>query len=268
VADVGWRISILALLTSLACASDEPARAALPAALTATWSVPADDRGALCADLTDTRVCWSASEGANDGCANGTCVAARTVPNVAPGSALGWRCVGQGPARKCAPRQRGVGPFVCKGERCVQRHPRFPDDGEWTCDDVGGAAVCTGGDRPAGVPETIADNAWICGGRRRGGRLDDKDDRICVDFAPDFPDGVARGWRCRYAMEAGLSRICERDANAHAMGDRCDTKNPCLDGLHCIANRCLPERPSPSCAFDRDCEEGACRFGTCRKESP
>ena len=154
-------------------------------------------------------------------------------------------------------------PFVCAGDRCVQRYPRLPDDGEWTCSDMGGAAVCSGGDAPAGIPVNLSDHAWKCGQRRRADRGKADDERVCVDLAPDFPDGTARGWRCHYAADEGVRRVCDRDATVHVIGDACDPKAPCLDGLRCIGGRCTPEPPSPSCVIDGDCESGACRFGSC-----
>jgi hypothetical protein len=165
-------------------------------------------------------------------------------------------------------------PFACDTNQCVQRHPRLPDDGEWSCNDMGGVVVCVGGDAPAGLPKNVRDPAWICGLRRVAGAMP-TGERVCVDFASDFPsasvfagaDGGPRGWRCRYASEHGLLRICQRDASAHQIGDACDGGHPCLDGSLCEASRCVPDRPAPSCAFDRDCASGACRFGTCLSES-
>jgi hypothetical protein len=153
--------------------------------------------------------------------------------------------------------------FVCTGDRCQQRHPRFPDDGEWTCSDSGGAAVCSGGDRPAGVPFNLSDPTWICGARGKPGTEPADRERVCVDLAPDFPDGSARGWRCHYAAEEGGARVCDRDATAHVIGDACDARAPCLDGLRCVAGRCTPDPPAPSCILDGDCDDGVCRFGSC-----
>jgi hypothetical protein len=152
-------------------------------------------------------------------------------------------------------------PFACSGDRCVQRYPRFPDDGEWTCSDMGGVAVCSGGDFPAGIPFNLSDPAWICGERHRGAAA--HAERVCVDLAPDFPNGAARGWRCHYATDDGPARLCDRDANAHVIGDACDARAPCLDGFRCTAGLCTPESPSPSCVLDGDCEMGVCRFGSC-----
>jgi len=230
------------------------------------WPAPTDDRTASCADLTERRVCWGEADTTDARMSADIWVAERPVPS-RPTSPLGWRCTGAGRYRSCIERQHGVGPFVCRGEPCVQLHPRFPDDGEWTCSDIGGAVVCTGGDPPAGVPENIIEAGWICGHRHRETQSAGTGERVCVDFAPDFPKGSARGWRCRYAVEQRVSRVCEREARSFAIGDACDGAHPCLDGLRCVDRTCVPERPDPSCAFDADCPQGVCRFGTCRKES-
>jgi hypothetical protein len=163
-----------------------------------------------------------------------------------------------------------LGRFVCEGSHCIERQPRLPDDGEWSCNDVGGIAVCVGGDPPAGIPKNIRDPAFICGPRRARNAAP-SGERVCVDLAPSFPsarafsggDGSARGWSCRYTSGHGVTRVCDRDSSAHQIGDRCDNGHPCLDGLSCRASRCTLARSTPSCAFDRDCSSGACRFGTC-----
>jgi hypothetical protein len=214
------------------------------------------DKTDSCADLTELRVCWDA---ARKSCSEGICVSPLPVPNRAP-SALGWRCTGGGRGRTCVDRRRGVGAFTREGALWVQRHPRMPDDGEWSCSEMGGAVVCAGGDAPAGVPINVADAAWFCGPRRGAGGA-----RVCVDLAPDFPDGVARSWRCGYASDRGGARTCERDPHAHQVGDACSSSAPCLDGVRCVEGRCVPDRPEPSCAFDRDCESGVCRLGSCRE---
>jgi hypothetical protein len=169
--------------------------------------------------------------------------------------------------------ERWAAPFACDGNQCIQRHPRLPDDGEWSCSDVGGVAICVGGDPAAGIPKNVRDPAFICG-LRRVGQASPNGERVCVDFSPEFPgrgvfegaDGSARGWRCRYTSEQGPVRVCQRDPSAHQIGDPCDAGHPCLDGLICAASRCTAERSVPSCAFDRDCASRACRFGTCRAD--
>jgi hypothetical protein len=91
---------------------------------------------------------------------------------------------------------------------------------------------------------------------------------VCVDFAPDFPDGLAAGWRCGYEEDAGIRRNCVRDPAAHQLGDWCEPNNPCSDGSRCVASICVPEKPAPSCAVDGDCPSKACRFGTCFGAAP
>ena len=253
----GWRnLCRAALGILLACSSDRTS-SRQHARLSS-----ANDRTESCSDLTDARICWDAHR---THCPDGICVTARPVPDGPAPSLLGWRCSGRANARTCVDRQKGVGAFVRDGELWVERHPRLPDDGEWTCGDMGGAAVCSGGDAPAGVAVNVADPGWICGTRMRPENPPGPAARVCVDFAPDFPDGKARGWRCRYATEKGLARVCQRDSRSHELGDPCDGKTPCLDGLRCVEQHCVPEKPDPACAFDRDCESGVCRFGSCRE---
>ena len=249
--------ALLILVALAACACTQ--RSAPHPSAERSWPVPADDRGEMCTDLSDLRVCWTTGDGVR--------VAPRPVPPIPPSSPLGWRCTGSGSARTCTGRARDVGAFTCTSGHCVEPHPRLPDDGEWSCADMAGAAVCAGGEPAAGIPKAVRDAAWICG-PERGPKSARDASRICVDLAPDFPDGVARGWRCSYTGEPGTQRVCEGDPNAHEIGDACDAGRPCLDGLSCTASRCLPHRPAPSCAFDRDCDDHRCRFGTCQAEAP
>jgi hypothetical protein len=154
--------------------------------------------------------------------------------------------------------------FVCNSVRCVQAYPRFPDDGEWTCHDMAGIAVCSGGDPPAGVPFNPSDPAWVCGQRRTARAARTDGERVCVNLAPDFPDGTARGWRCHYKTDDDVRRICERADTVGIMGVPCGQRvGACIDGLRCVGGRCQPDPPSPSCILDSDCDEGACRFGSC-----
>ena len=170
----------------------------------------------------------------------------------------------RGPSSDAAP---GTAPFVCDGERCVQRYPRFPDDGEWTCSDTAGVAVCSGGDAPAGTPLNVADPSWTCGWRSAGSGKPGNRERVCVNFAAEFPHRVARGWRCHYIAAPALARVCERDTTAHVIGGPCDKRNPCLDGLRCVTGRCTAQLPPPSCVIDADCDKGTCRFGSCWSDS-
>jgi hypothetical protein len=229
------------------------------------WPAAAKDPTEACADLTNLRICWSSVD---DGGPSTIHKVDRTLPNARPASPLGWRCSGVGAARTCVDRQRGVGAFAQNGERWLQRHPRLPDDGEWSCGEMGGAVVCSGGATAAGVAAKGSDPAWFCGKRWNGMSSAETIERVCVDFAPDFPDGSAIGWRCRYEQEQGLARVCQRNPSAHVLGDACDAGRPCLDGVRCVERKCVPERPAPSCVIDADCESTACRLGTCREPSP
>jgi hypothetical protein len=210
------------------------------------WPLPAADVGDGCADVSDRRVCW-------DGRGEATSVARETPPFPAP-SPLGFLCTGQGQARTCEPRD-AAGAFVCEGSACTQKHPRQPDEGEWQCADDSGVTVCAGGEPPSGVPPASPAPGWICGARRGS--------RVCVDLSPDFPDGSATGFRCRWSYEAGVTRICARDPGAHVVGDACDAGHPCVAGARCAGGRCVPPRPAPACWLDAHCSEGSCRFGSC-----
>ena len=184
--------------------------------------------GADCANVETLRVCWNAG-----------------VPRVVgPATA-------RGPARAPA--------FTCNGTHCEQRHPRMPDTGEWQCSDSAGATICRGGERAAGVAPAPADPAWRCGARRGG----PPGERVCVDLSPDFPDGRARGWRCHTLYEGPVRRSCDRDADAHTLGDTCERARPCVDGSRCVDGVCVPEPPAPACWLETDCGGGRCRFGSC-----
>ena len=212
--------------------------------------------GADCADVETLRICW------DDGRPR---VVSRPVPaNIAPPSPMGWRCVGGGAARVCTSRAAAAPAFVCAGDRCEQRHPRMPDDGEWQCSDSAGATVCAGGERAAGVAPAPApaDAGWFCGARRGS----EAGARVCVDLSPDFPDGRARAWRCRTLYDGPTRRVCQRDDGAHTLAEACDALRPCVDGSRCAEGWCVPERPAPACWLETDCRGGRCRFGSCLRE--
>jgi hypothetical protein len=143
----------------------------------------------------------------------------------------------------------------------------MPDDGEWTCADRAGATLCVGGDRAAGVAAAPPDPRWRCGARRSGGR-DALGGRVCLDLAPDFPDGRLTGWRCRTIHDPPVRRACERDAAARTLADGCDAARPCIDGSRCQAGRCVPLAAAPDCWLDGDCPRGHCRLGSCAEASP
>lgn len=223
---------------------------------------PAPDSSDACADVgPDLRVCWGPTDGPK--CSQSICVLARPIPD-SPASPLGFRCTSAGRARRCHDRALDAPPFRCDGGVCTQRHPRMPDDGEWECAAVAGAVVCRGGEAPAGVPKGAVDPGFFCGARTT--RHAASPERICVDFSPDFPEGRAEKTRCSFAAEGGSTRRCEADPGAHSLGDVCDAQHPCIDGARCIAGRCVPVRPEPSCWLPADCDHGTCRFGTCTED--
>jgi hypothetical protein len=172
--------------------------------------------------------------------------------------ASGWRCAGQGASRRCDSRSAHSGPFQCDGERCVQHHARAPDRGEWECVDMHGIVYCRSHGSAAGIEPGPTDPAYLCGSRR-GGRADE---RICVDLAPDAPDGDA--WSCAVRYQSGRAeRVC-RQSDQKRVGDACKVAHDCPEGTTCASLRCLPARPEPACWFDTDCADGArCRFGSC-----
>jgi hypothetical protein len=172
-----------------------------------------------------------------------------------------WRCglliVLLGCARQ-EPPAPWTPPFSCWRGECAQTHARLPDDGEWECVDMAGAAVCRGGDPPAGVVPGPPDGRWTCGVRAGAA------ERICVDLRGDFPEGRAQGWRCHYQHPTRPVRRCRPDPAAHQLGDPCAPRQPCVDGATCVQGRCVAPPPTPSCWLDTDCAGGACRFGSCR----
>jgi len=137
----------------------------------------------------------------------------------------------------------------------------MPDTGEWQCMDSAGATICMGGERAAGVAPAAADPRWFCGVRRGESAT-----RICVDLSPDFPDGHARGWRCRTLYDGPARRACDRAPDAHTLAETCDARHPCVDGSRCADGWCVPERPAPACWRQEDCPGGRCRFGSCLME--
>jgi hypothetical protein len=128
-------------------------------------------------------------------------------------------------------------PFVCTGDICTQRHVRLPDDGEWRCAERDGVVWCAGGEPAAGVVSASAARGYRCG-ERRGSKVRE---RVCVDAAPDYPEGGAARFRCRFEQEQGVVRSC--------------TRAPATP-------RPLPENARPNCWLDADCP-GRCERGSC-----
>jgi hypothetical protein len=139
----------------------------------------------------------------------------------------------------------------------------MPNDGEWECADLAGVVVCHGGERAAGVAPGASDPGFVCGARSHGSK-----ERVCVDTSPDFPTGTPRAERCAFEPHDGVVRICERNTSAHGITDACSPAKPCVSGLSCVAARCVPRKPAPSCLLDKDCDHGACRFGSCMDGAP
>jgi hypothetical protein len=277
-----YRVALGCALSLAACNDDRSARTlSLPSASSSQRAAPAGvaaitrDPGEICSDIGSIRACWGGE------CGRAGCLVARTVPEPAAFSALGWRCTGTGENRRCFDRVSRAGRFECRENTCIQRHPRLPDDGEWLCADSAGAVVCAGGEPAAGVAPARADAGWFCGTRSgtrpvasTGTRTQPTaaapiaGPRVCVDLDPDFPDGSAKPWRCRYSYEHGVQRICERQGAEAKIGDACDAERPCVDGSHCSAGRCIVARPGPDCWLDTDCKSSACRFGSCTRSDP
>jgi hypothetical protein len=246
-------------LALIACRGT-PVGDVVPVSLTRPVPAPVVDRPGACADVGTSRVCWDE--------AGAAALVERTAPRVAATTAMGWRCAWPGPTRHCVDRAASAPAFACDGPRCTQRHARLPDDGEWTCVDAAGVVVCVGGARAAGIVAGPPEGGWICGERSARAR-DELGARVCVELSPDFPDGHPAGWRCHVDNGPAPTRVCERPRAGRVeatLADGCAPARPCVDGATCVAGRCVPARPAPSCWLDTDCATGACRFGTCRAE--
>ncbi len=157
--------------------------------------------------------------------------------------------------------------FTCDGKRCTQPYPRVPDDGEWTCADAAGTAICVGGERAAGVAPSPSGRGWACG-PRRGQHRDALGSKICIDPHPDSPDGRMTGWRCWFVHEPPMRRVCERDDAAPTLADGCDARRGCVDGSRCVGGSCQLFPEPPECWLDRDCDGRRCRLGHCDEAAP
>lgn len=211
-----------------------------------------DDRGSLCSDIGNERVCFRD---------DGPVIVPRTLPD-GPAPPNGWRCGGPGPARAervCEDRSRNASPFVCGTQRCLQVRPRMPDDGEWECVEISGVVFCHSRGEAAGMEAGPLDLGWLCGPRRGSA----SGERICIDLDADRPN-LSSSQRCRYEQQFGaVQRICV-PAEGALVGGACEPTVACPDGSRCSAGRCLPARPEPACWLDGDCGERArCVFGSC-----
>jgi hypothetical protein len=155
------------------------------------------------------------------------------------GAALAFGCAAEEPPRRSPPPRRVVeaSPFVCTGDTCKQRHVRLPDDGEWRCAERDGVVWCAGGEPAAGVVSTSSARGYRCGARRGS----PSGERVCVDAAPDYPDGGPSAFRCSFEQERGMVRACRRAAGT--------LRPPRVGAL-------------PNCWIDADCP-GRCERGTC-----
>lgn len=245
-----WWLGWLTMLTHAACDPPRP-----PAAQAARVASPAPgDRGELCLDLGAIRACWGGD------CGEQGCVVPRPLPlGLEP--SRGYRCVGQRATRTCGSRADHAGTFRCDAQRCVQRHPRAPDNGEWECVDAAGATHCRKVAEAAGVEPGPLDPGFVCGFRQR--RQDGE--RVCVDFAPDLP--AAGRFACSSRYLGGAREWECHPANEPRLGDRCQDRSGCPAGAQCSAGHCLPAFPRPDCWLDSDCAQGRCRFGSCRGDA-
>jgi hypothetical protein len=140
------------------------------------------------------------------------------------------------------PRPVEASEFSCEAGRCVQRHVRLPDDGEWRCAEEDGVAWCAGGEPAAGVVKAPVDRGFTCGWRRGP-----QPERVCVDEAPDHPGGQRGRYRCRFLQERGMKRECVEES---------------------VPVRAVVARGAPDCWLDRDCVPGTCDRGRCTRGSP
>jgi hypothetical protein len=215
--------------------------------------VPAPhDVGTECLDVGDVRACFS--EGA-PGSSGGVVPVPR--PQAPRGAERGFRCFGAGLERACVERGLAADAFVCDEARCVQRHPRLPDDGEWECADLDGVVICRGGEPAAGTVAGPPDVGWVCGARRG-----EPAERICLDFSPERPR--FEPWSCRFDYAPGAPlRSCTR-GGAGPLWRPCGAG--CPFGSVCAAGRCLPQAPHPDCWSSKDCAAGSlCAYGSCRR---
>jgi hypothetical protein len=149
-----------------------------------------------------------------------------------------FACARREPSKREPPPRLPVeaSPFVCAGATCVQRHVRLPDDGEWRCAERDGVVWCAGGEPAAGVVTLTSSRGYRCGERRGAVR-----ERVCVDAAPDYPDGGPGAFRCKFEQERGVVRTCTRGPGT---------------------SRREPVATEPNCWIDADCA-GRCERGSC-----
>jgi hypothetical protein len=150
--------------------------------------------------------------------------------------------------------------FECVAEICSQLYPRLPDTGEWRCADAGGVVWCAGGEPAAAVVPGPADPAYRCGTRFGSAR-----ERVCLDEHPDYPAAGAAHYRCSFAQERGVTRVCKREAPGPAQPLSARALPACWLDKDCPAGAC--DRGTCRCSNDGQCERGACRLGVCSEGS-
>lgn len=267
------RVVLGALVLVLACvaAAVIASGGTHPTVAVAPIRTSTEDPSELCVDLLDVRACWGS--GLNGlACAGGVCVSSRVTPSGAAPEG-GWRCAGHGAERVCRPRRRNASPFVCDARgTCIQHEPRLPGDGEWECIEADGVTQCHATAKPSGVVPGADDLGWTCGRRtiapgapdEAGKPLPAGGENVCVDFSPDRPDGDVLGWKCLlqfFPYASVAAQVCTR-SKTPMVGDACT--DTCPKDASCVAGRCVPPKPSPTCWLDGDCGAGKhCRWGTC-----
>jgi hypothetical protein len=162
-------------------------------------------------------------------------------------------------ARISAPAPAGL--FECVGEVCSQAYPRLPDTGEWRCADTGGVVWCAGGEPAAGVVPGPADPGYRCGARFGKSASE----RVCIDRHPDYPAAGAAHYRCSFAQERGVTRVCKSEAAVPASSLSPQALPACWLDKDCGSGDC--DRGTCRCSGDGECERGACRLGVCSEGS-
>lgn len=154
-------------------------------------------------------------------------------------------CDGRAEASRVAWGVVEASEFSCDAGRCVQRHVRLPDDGEWRCAERSGVVWCAGGEPAAGVVPAPVSRGFACGTRRapEGSRTE----RVCVDEAPDYPGGARGRYRCRFLQERGIQRECVSER---------------------VEPRPVAARTAPDCWVDGDCAPDSCDRGRCTRRTP
>jgi hypothetical protein len=155
-----------------------------------------------------------------------------------------------------------VSRFVCSGGKCRQTQPRLPDTGEWRCADGGSAVWCAGGEPAAGVVSGAAEPRFRC-----GARWGSRDERVCIDANPDYPEGQAETYACAFEQEVSIARVCklapsqpQRPRLAARVLPACWLDRDCPSS-HCDRGACL-------CQSQTECQTGSCENGFCSGGPP